>query len=239
MTTNKVITIPFLNKVLQQQTDGGLIDISPIVDLVNEKRKMQGKVDVNVRDYFENGNSQEYLNELLQDFGLKANAGIPAITISEQNQQVTILQEQQKITIKELKELDLYKKTRGKYEGTWFTPLLAIDIVGWLDPAIKLHFNKLIMQELFRHRIAVSDGIRSLTNSIVSTFGEQDKDFYSDLNIVINKRVYGRHETDIRNQSSEEEYKELARIMKKVVMLIEEDVFSSVQEILSRIPNLK
>lgn len=93
MTVNKVIQIPFMGSILQQQTDGGLIDISAIVDMVNAKRLRQGKTEIEVADYFENGNSQEYLQTLLTKFNLKANRGIPVTANSEQNQQVTIIEE--------------------------------------------------------------------------------------------------------------------------------------------------
>ena len=43
MQTNKVINIPFMGTTIQQQTEGGLIDISVIVDIVNAKRLKQGK----------------------------------------------------------------------------------------------------------------------------------------------------------------------------------------------------
>lgn len=68
MTTNKVINIPFINNVfIQQQTDGGLVNIAPIVDLVNEKRLRQGKSEKAIKDYFDTKDSQEYLDTLLKD----------------------------------------------------------------------------------------------------------------------------------------------------------------------------
>ncbi len=111
MTTNKVINIPFINNVfIQQQTDGGLVNIAPIVDLVNEKRFRQGKSEVQVKNYFESNNAQEYLDTLLKDAqlieitGEKEVVDIPLSSFPLENQQVTVMEQQRKITIKELKE---------------------------------------------------------------------------------------------------------------------------------------
>jgi hypothetical protein len=138
-----------------------------------------------------------------------------------------------------LKACGLYKNTRGKYAGTWFTPLLAIDIVGWLDPAIKLHFNKLILQELFKHRITISDKIRKLTDKIVERFGKQEAHYYMMLNYHLNLKVYGSNHSDIRNESTKEEYDKMVKIIDKLVMMIEEEMFTTAESIINKIQSLK
>lgn len=242
MTTNKVINIPFINNVLiQQQTDGGLVNIAPIVDLVNEKRLRQGKAEVQVKNYFESDTAQEYLTTLLNDSqlieitGEKATVEKATTTIPLENQQVTIIEEQKKITIDELKQIGVYKKTRGKYEGTWFTPLLAVDIVGWLDPEIKLYFNKLIMKELFKKRITVSDKIRTLTDKIVEKFGSQDSSYFMRFNYLINQKIFGNNYQGIRDDATEEQFNNICKLIDTMLIYINEGIDSNIQAVLNRI----
>ena len=222
-----------MSTMLQQQTDGGLIDISAIFDLVNAKRLRQGKSEARVNHYFENGNSQEYLQTLLSKMGLKELTGIPASV-----QGVEIIEEQEKITINQLKELHLYKDTRGKYAGTWFTPLLAIDIVGWLDPEIRLHFNAIVYEKLFESRIIISSGIRELTDKITSVFGSQSEDYFTRLNVALNVKIFGRSEKDIRNTSTKEQYDKLEKLMKTLVIFLEQNIFDFADEVINKISRI-
>lgn len=152
---------------------------------------------------------------------------------------VEIIEEQEKITIKQLKELHLYKDTRGKYKGTWFTPLLAIDIVGWLDPEIRLYFNALVYEKLFELRITISDKIRKLTDKIVERFGKQEAHYYMMLNYHLNLKVYGSNHQDMRNESTKEEYDKMVKIIDKLVMMIEEDMFTTAASVINKIQSLK
>lgn len=91
-----------------------MVNIAPIVDLVNEKRLRQGKSEVQVKNYFESDTAQEYLTTLLKDAQLiEITGGKEVVDIPLSVQDVEIIEEQRKITIKELKELKLYKDTRG------------------------------------------------------------------------------------------------------------------------------
>lgn len=247
MTTNKVIQIPFMGTVIQQQTDGGLVDISAIVDLVNGKRLRQGKTEITLAHYFQNGQSQEYLIALVEDMDLKLNCENPQIAIGrilplgidEQNQEVAVIEHQEKITIEQLKELQLYKKTRGKYEGTWFTPLLAIDIVGWLDPEIKLYFNKLVMQQLFVKRVEISDASLSTSDAIHNCIGKQEQLFWLQYNFEINKKIIGDSYPGIRNTMTSEEYQKMLKLLDKVKTMAEDYVFKTSEDVIHYIRRAK
>lgn len=236
MQTNKVINIPFMGTTIQQQTEGGLIDISVIVDIVNAKRLKQGKEEKRVNDYFENNQAQEYLSALVEDMRLKE-----LTRNSASVQVIEIIDEQRKITIKELKELRLYKDTRGKYAGTWFAPLLAIDIVGWLDAEIRLNFNKIVMQQLFQYRIDMSNNIRKLTDLIVAKFGKQDILFFTKLNIDINKKVYGEHYPDIRNDidTDNENFKKVIKLINRIIGYIDDEIIEAIEDIPEIIKKIK
>lgn len=236
MQTNKVINIPFMGTTIQQQTEGGLIDISVIVDIVNAKRLKQGKEEKRVNDYFENNQAQEYLSALVEDMRLKE-----LTRNSASVQVIEIIDEQRKITIKELKGLRLYKDTRGKYAGTWFTPLLAIDIVGWLDAEIRLNFNKIVMQQLFQYRIDMSNNIRKLTDLIVEKFGKQDSLFFTKLNIDINKKVYGEHYPDIRNDidTDNENFKKVIKLINRIIGYIDDEIIEAIEDIPEIIKKIK
>lgn len=228
-----------MDTIIQQQTDGGLVDISAIVDLVNAKRLRQGKEEKRVRDYFESNDAQEYLDALLTKTGLKEVARIPAITIPLENQLVTVVEEQEKITIKELKELKLYKDTRGKYAGTWFTPLLAIDIVGWLDPEIRLYFNAIVMKELFKQRIQVSDAALAASTAIHNCIGKQEDVWWMQYNYEINRKIIGQSYPGIRNEMTDDEYKVMLKLLDRIQGMAEDYVFKSREDVIHYIRRAK
>lgn len=243
MTTNKIIEIPFIgDTIIKQQTDGGLIDISSIVDLVNEKRLRQGKAEVRINHYFESDNAQVYLEALLKDAGISSVytlTGNQATSFSLENQDVTVIEEQKKITIKELKEIGLYKDTRGKNAGTWFTPLLALDIVGWLDPEIRLQFNKIVMKELFKTRIMISESNKIMTDAIQLSIGKQETTFWSQVSYELNKKVIGESYPGIRNSIDGDEMKQMQRLMTKITMMAEEGMFEDREDVINSIKRAK
>lgn len=223
-----------MGTIIQQQTDGGLIDISTIVDLVNEKRLRQGKAEVQVQNYFQTSQAQEYLAELLGDIGLKQTIVNPIVSDA-----VEIIEEQKKITIAELKEIGLYKKTKGKYEGTWFTPLLAIDIVGWLDASVRLQFNKIVMQQLFVKRVEISDASLSTSDAIHNCIGKQEQLFWLQYNFEINKKIIGDSYPGIRNTMTSEEYQKMLKLLDKVKTMAEDYVFKTSEDVIHYIRRAK
>ena len=250
MTTNKIIEIPFLNTSIQQQTDNGLINIKPVVDLVNEERKFEGKEAKEIRKYFVTEEGQEYVEQLLYDLEkLGKSTSYDYRQISSDSEKLSKINELESLNISldeyynfsmaDLKSFEVYKKTRGKYEGTWFSPLLALDIVGWLSPKMRLQFNKIVLQELYKKRITISNKQRELTDTIVKVLGKpEDANFYAILGYEINMRVFGKSYTGIRNEATDEQYEALIKLLSGLSFMIANGLVSSHYKLISIIKSI-
>lgn len=241
MTTNKVIQIPFMGRTIFQHTDGGLVDISQIVDMVNERRALVGKENIQINDYFKSEDSQIYLDALLTKMNMKSRIReIPDTRNEEQNQVVTVVEEQEKITIKELKELKLAKTGGNRHSKTaCFTPLLAIDIVGWLDPEIRLYFNAIVMKELFKQRVLISDAALATSDAIHNCIGKQENVWWMQYNYEINRKIIGSSYPGIRNEMDDAEYKVMLKLLDRIQGMAEVSMFKSREDVIDYIRRAK
>ena len=245
MKTNKVIIIKFMGIEIQQQTEGGLINIKNIVDLVNKERKLKDKEKKSVDKYFKSKNGQEYLEALLikldkiSEISNRHNYA-NSFSPSEINELGLSIAELQKFSMDDIKSFEIYKKTRGKNEGTWFTPLLALDIVGWLSPKIRLEFNDIVLKELYKKRIDISDLQTALTDAIIENLGKPtDSQFYSILGYEINQYVFNKSYIGIRNDADEEEFNRLTKLLNGLIFLIKNNIILSHVHLISKIKEIK
>ena len=117
----------------------------------------------------------------------------------------------------------------------WFTPLLAIDIVGWMDARIKVFFNQIVIKELFKKRISLSDEQRKLTDVIVKYLGQPENQFYSFLGYTLNCKIFGKHEIGIRDTATDQQFEDMLKLMKLLQSSIEIGFINSYQSIFDTI----
>lgn len=116
--------------------------------------------------------------------------------------------------MKDLKRLEVYKDTRGKNKGIWFTPLLAIEIVGWLNPQIRAYFNQIVLQELFKKRITLSEKQRELADIIVEKIGKPENyQFYAFLGFTLNEKIFGKSYKGIRDTATKEQFETMIKLI--------------------------
>ncbi len=252
MTINKHFTVKFIDGItIEQQTEGGLINIKPIVEWVNKKRALKEKEAKEVNKYFTSANGQEYVTHLLYDLEklgkTKIYSNQHSNTEYKNNSKIKDLQdlgisidEAYRFSMADLKAFEVYKDTRGKHAGTWFSPLLALDIVGWLDAEIRYEFNKIVIKELFKHRITISEKQRQLTNLIVSYLGKPTyNNFYAILNHEINTYVFGTSYVGIRNDNvSEEQFNTLVKLIDTLLMFIKNYIITDHYTLISKIKDI-
>lgn len=95
--------------------------------------------------------------------------------------------------------------TRGKYGGTYMTPLMFLDFAMWLNPAFKVKVLKFVQDEMIKFRNLAGDAYPSMCKAVSSIlpddlFKQKVKDLAKSLNII----VYGKHESEMRNKIGDE-----------------------------------
>jgi len=87
----------------------------------------------------------------------------------------------------------------------------------------------------------MSNNIRKLTDLIVEKFGKQDSLFFTKLNIDINKKVYGEHYPNIRNDidSDNENFKKVSKLINKIIGYIDDGIIIDVEGIPELLKKIK
>jgi len=266
-----------MSTTIQQQTEGDLINVQNILDLVNAKRKANGLEEKEIRNYFFTKNGDTYIKELLSKINRLQTPKNPSelqktskfkylatpkdspkllddeAFYTENNLRryekaiqningVGSLLSKERISIKDLKPLGLYKetrKTKNKEKGIWFTPLLAIDIVGWLDPEIKLHFNEIVLAELSKRRVIISDKIRELTDNMRDNWGDLDHYVYSQLNMAINFRIFGKNYIGIRDNADRNQLDNIVKLINNLNTAIDLGMITTPTKLINLIDTIK
>lgn len=95
---------------------------------------------------------------------------------------------------------------RGKYGGgTWVHPMLFIDLSMWINPYFKYDVVKFVQDEMIRYRNLAGDAYSAMCRAVYSIlpgdiFQRKIKDLAKSLNII----VYGKHESEMRNEIGDE-----------------------------------
>ena len=87
----------------------------------------------------------------------------------------------------------------------------------------------------------MSNNIRKLTDLIVEKFGKQDSLFFTKLNIDINKKVYGEHYPDIRNDidTDNENFKKVIKLINRIIGYIDDEIIEAIEDIPEIIKKIK
>lgn len=100
-------------------------------------------------------------------------------------------------------------KGQGKNKGTWAHHLLAFKFAMWLSPEFELEVIKSyiagtqLKKDWNIKRILAARNARIMTDAIKETLDPQNGGPYMKEHMMLNKIVFGRHETGIRDRAPE------------------------------------
>lgn len=122
-----------------------------------------------------------------------------------------------------------YLKTRGKYGGTWMTPILFVKFAMWLNPEFEVKVIKFVYDNLIAFRDNAGDNYVGLTNS-VSKFENVN---YPQLAKGLNWIIFNRHEKGIRQKATEKELNHLNELQKKLAFAVDMGYIRTFEELLN------
>jgi hypothetical protein len=120
--------------------------------------------------------------------------------------------------LKYLKELQVYKTTgRAKNKTTWCNPYIWTLIAMELNPMLYAKIVCFLNDKLILNRIEAGNFYKALSKSIAK-FCNVD---YVKLAKALNYKVFGKHETGIRNLATKEELERLYRLESNIAFAID------------------
>lgn len=122
-----------------------------------------------------------------------------------------------------------YLKTRGKYGGTWMTPILFIKFAMWLNPHFEVKVIKFVYDNLIAFRNDAGDNYIELSNSAQRLNNCDFKQMARGLNWI----VFNRHKRDIRQEATQDQLKEMNDIQKKLAFAVDMGYIKSFDELIN------
>lgn len=166
--------------------------------LVKEWNKKNKRKDVS--EFLSNKNTEEFIDALIEDENL--NTGNPVFKTH------TVI--------------------KGKYGGTWMTPLLFIKFSMWLNPRFEVQVLKFVYDELIKQRNDAGDNYISLSASGIKLHGYD----FREVAIAMNWIVFNKKGKNLRQSATQEELKELNELQGKLAFLIDNNYVTSYNQLL-------
>jgi hypothetical protein len=118
---------------------------------------------------------------------------------------------------------DIIRTAKGRVNGgTWMHPYMFIDFAMWLSPDFKVMCIEWIYDQVIELRNQVWDDYKELTSAIKTYLQPTTIEIYKDEISMINKIVFGKSESDLRQIATQEQLKLLKALQKADVKLIAE-----------------
>lgn len=135
--------------------------------------------------------------------------------------------------IKVLKELGVYKTT-GRWENkqVYCSPYIWVLLAMELNPMIYAKVITWLTDKLICNRIDACDLNNSLRNVISRKIENPD---YAAINRALNTKIFGHHETGMRNLASEDELKRLNSLQENIAFCIERGFLKTSDDVVREI----
>jgi hypothetical protein len=134
--------------------------------------------------------------------------------------------------LKYLKKIEVYKTTgRGANKTTWCDPYIWVLVALELNPLIYSKVICFLTDKLILNRIEAGNFYKGLSRAITKF---QDVD-YKKLARALNYKIFGRHETGIRNNATKEELEKLYQLEANVAFAIDMEFTKSMEEVIQLI----
>lgn len=117
---------------------------------------------------------------------------------------------------------------KGKYGGTWMSPLLFIKFSMWLNPRFEVQVLKFVYDELIKQRNDAGDNYVSLSASGVKLKGYD----FREVAIAMQWIVYNKKGKNLRQTATQEQLEELNDLQSKLAFLIDNGYITNYNQLL-------
>ena len=109
------------------------------------------------------------------------------------------------------------RASRGSNAGTWMHPYLYTKFIMWVNPVFEYHVIKLVSDQLIEFRHQAGDFYRFLGRAA----GKFKDANYAQIAIALNHIVFGKHDSELRQQATPEQLAELTDVQKKLAFAVD------------------
>ncbi|MBN1982612.1 MAG: hypothetical protein JW795_13850 [Chitinivibrionales bacterium] len=225
MKTNQILKSSdreLFGEIITQRTKDQFLSVSDLQKAYDKARYINGWSEKRIRDILDNTAVIERIYYLLSERKI-VNARFDAFMELIEKEGI----------IKILKELKVYKTT-GKKSGRRIMadPYIWVLIALELNPMIYAKVVMWLTDSLIFNRVTAGDSYLSMTVAITSIVEQPD---YSVFAKIINERVFGYHESGIRNSATAEQLNLVSEIEKFIAKSIRMRFLKSQQDIVDAV----
>jgi hypothetical protein len=214
---------------IRQQTENSFLCISDLTEAYNRACVFNNWTRRDLYDIYRYQDFKERLYELL--FELKIINTIITVFMENINS---------KGFIKYMKELKLWQvKGRGDNKVTYCNPYIWIMLAMEMNPKLYAKVVVWLTDTLIFNRLDACQNYQPMTDQLKDKLGITREQFYIYINIAkeLNKKVFGYHETGMRNIASKEDLKKIRDIEFLLSEALRNKWIKTIDEIYSTIQN--
>ena len=131
-----------------------------------------------------------------------------------------------------LKSLNVYKTTgRGENKAVYCNPYIWVLVAMELNPQLYAKVVMWLTDKLIFNRIEACEMNKSLRGAMAKLPSPN----YAEVNMALNKKVFGRHETGIRNTGSENQLHDLYSLEDNIAFCINKGFYKTNEEVVEAI----
>lgn len=230
---DKLMLRPFLESTIRQSTNGGQLCLTDLANAYELERIKNGWVEKRLDHFFNRDSEIEYVIELLELQGILVNVRKDTFMELVRN----------KGLIRALKSIGEYKtKGRGENKSTFCNPYIFIAVAQWLNPKFRALVTIWVTDSLILNRIEAGHGFNKLTKAItekiVPELSESGRKFiYSNFARLLNIKVFGKHDSELRQIASKEQLSKLRDLETELAALVSFGAIKSYSEAKTYIEN--
>lgn len=215
-----------MGQQIKQKTINEHFCLTDLAIAYEKVRAKEGWPEKQISKFFDNKEDVIYIVQLLELQGvlIESNKLLFMETVKSQG------------LLKALKSIGQYQITgRGANRFTYCNPYVFVAIAQWLNPILRAYVTFWVTDELVLNRIEAGAGFnrltKAITDKIVPTLSDNGKKFiYSNFAKLLNVKVFGKHDNELRQIASKDQLSELRDLEVKLSTLVEVGYIKSYAE---------
>jgi hypothetical protein len=188
---------------IRQETKTGFLNLSDLQQAYNKQSELEGWSNKNIQEVL------SYKENYYRVFYLLEKQGIINSSLNEFIEDV-----EKQTLIKILKKNKAYKTTGARQtKTTWCNPYVWVLVAMEMNPKLYGEVIMWLTDKLIINRIEAGNFYKELSKQLCEKF-KADGDMYKNTGRALNFCIFNRHETNMRNDASAKELKELEYLEK-------------------------
>lgn len=203
MKTNQIMRRPFMGGEVLQRTSDGYFNLTELAKLYAQYREDNPHLELPSKplaEYMRNDKTRELI------------AGLSA------DENILLMYKSTEVEFNPIKSSNA---SRGQNAGTWACAEMFIDFAMWLSMDFRIRVLGFVRDNLIAFRHAAGDNYTRLNLAMQANFERCERHHYINVSRLINTLVFGSPESEQRNNATDAQLDEVARVESTIVDAIE------------------